>query len=408
MTFEFGATRTRPSFYNDSWFGASPLASSKMVSLQFRHGEPFQVHEDLLFHEWKMRALIPTATKNHEVFRQFISRISRSAGHILVQFLYTNRYSPLGWEGPTDDDVVKAASLHTAIEVYAAARFFRLSWLERLAKNEITKLANDVDLFTTIDIVKETYPDVSGNDTWFPTFIKSTMKAALEKPRVPATAATSLDKLLLWGAMEVFRDKLDALTAMTTSAAEHHVSDATPAPCVGEEVEKVEADPPETVEEAVLEFEPPAKSLSPEVEPASFPVEEPSVQRDPLPEPEPEEDAWAIPVTTKKSKKDKKPKKASKKAKAAEEAAELISETLTPSDEPVAFADKEPLLKEELPPLSEPEAEVAEDFFITTTSKKEKKGKKKLLGKKKTLAPVEVPADSPIMEGWVGAESDSL
>jgi hypothetical protein len=184
------------------------------------------VHENLLFHQWRMWVLFPTATKNEEVFRQCISRISRSAGHILVQFLYTGRYSPLRWTGPTDDDMVKAAGLHTAIEVYATARLFKLSRLEYLAKDEITKLAKDLDLFTIIDIVKETYPNVSGNDTWFPTFIKSTMKAALEKPRVPATAATSLDKMLLWGAMEVFRDKLDALTAMTTSAAEQDVSDA--------------------------------------------------------------------------------------------------------------------------------------------------------------------------------------
>ncbi|KAK3386028.1 hypothetical protein B0H63DRAFT_450022 [Podospora didyma] len=392
MAFEIGATPTRSSFYNDSWFEASPLSSSKMVSLQFKHGEPLHVHEDLLFHERKMRVLIPTATKNQEVFRQFISRISRSAGHILVQFLYTGRYSPLRWKGPTDDDMVKAASLHTAIEVYATARFFRLSWLEYLAKDEITKLAKDVDLFTIIDIVKETYPDVSGNDTWFPTFIKSTMKAALEKPRVPATAATSLDKMLLWGAMEVFRDKLDALTAMTTSAAEQHVSDATPAPRT-KEGKKAAVEPPETVEEAVLESELPAESLSAEVEPVTFPVEEPLVEKDPLPEPEPEGDTWAIPA-----KKSKKGKKAAKKAKA---------------DELVAFPDEEPLLKEEPlveeKPLPEPEAEVVEEFFVPTKkSKKDKKKKGKLLVEDETLAPIGVPADSPIAEGWVGAESDSF
>lgn len=138
-----------------------------MVSLQFKHGEPLQVHEEILFREWKMRVLIPTATKNENVFRQFISRISRSAGHILVQFLYTDKYSPLKWKGPTDDDMLKAASLHTAIEVYATARFFRLWWLEGLARDEITRLAKDVDLFAIIDIVKKTYPGVSGKDTWF-------------------------------------------------------------------------------------------------------------------------------------------------------------------------------------------------------------------------------------------------
>jgi hypothetical protein len=374
-----------------------------MLSLQFKHGEPLQVHEDLLSQQWRMRVLIPTATKN-EVYRQFISRISRSAGHILIQFLYTDRYSPLRWKGPTEDDMVKAASLHIAIEVYATARLFRLSWLECLAKDEITQLAMDVDLFTIIDIVKETYPDVSGNDTWFPTFIKSTMKAALEKPRAPATAATSLDKMLLWGAMEVFRDKLDALTPMTTSAAEQHVPDATPAPRTKKKKKGKSAvlELFETVEEAALESELPAESLSAEVEPVTFPVEEPLVEEDPLPEPEPEGDLPA--------KKCKKGKKAATNAKAAEEAAELISETLTPSDEPVAFPYDEPLLKEEAlveeKPLPEPEAEVVEEYPTKIKNKKKKKGKS--LVKDETLAPIEVLADSPIAKGWVGAESDSF
>jgi hypothetical protein len=337
------------------------------------------VHENLLFHQWRMWVLFPTATKNEEVFRQCISRISRSAGHILVQFLYTGRYSPLRWTGPTDDDMVKAAGLHTAIEVYATARLFKLSRLEYLAKDEITKLAKDLDLFTIIDIVKETYPNVSGNDTWFPTFIKSTMKAALEKPRVPATAATSLDKMLLWGAMEVFRDKLDALTAMTTSTAEQHVPDATPAPRTKKKKgKKGVVEPPETVEEAALESELPAESLSAEVEPATFPVEEPV--EEPLPVVEPEGDTW--------------------------EATEPIPETLTPSDEPVAVPDEEPLLAEEPLAKEKLEAEVVEELFVPTGKNKKKKKKGKSLVE--ILTKIEGPADSPIVEGWVGAESDSF
>ena len=377
-----------------------------MVSFEFKHGEPLQVHEDLLLRERKTRVLIPAATTSYGVSRQFISRISRSAGHILVQFLYTGHYRPLGWKGPTDDDMEKTASLHTAIEVYATARFFLLWRLEELAKKEITRLAKDVDLFTIIDIVKETYPDVSGNDTWFPTFIKSTMKAALEKPRVPATAATSLDKMLLWGAMEVFRDKLDALTVMATSAAEQHVSDVTPAPLpFSFSFGKGTVGPLETVKEAVLESGLPVESLSAEVKPVTFPVEEPLVGKDPEPKLEPEEDTWAIPA-----KEGTKGKEAAKKAKAAEEAAELTSETSTPSEEPVAFPDEEPLLKEEPlveeKPLPEPEAEVLESY--TKKSKKYKKKKSKSSIEDETLAPTDVPASSPIAEGWVAAESDSF
>jgi len=219
------------------------------------------------------------------------------------------------------------------------------------------------------------------------------MKAALEKPRVPATAATSLDKMLLWGAMEVFRDKLDALTAMTTSAAEQHVSDVTLAPpSFFSRFGKGTVKPLEIFKEDELESELPVESLSAKVESVTFPVEEPLVERDPLPKPEPEGGIWAAP--------DGRSKKKKRKGKAAE-AAGLVSETSTTSDEPVAFPVEEPLLmKEPLveeKPLPEPEAEVLEGF-----GKKDKKDGEKV---RSTIA---VLASSPIAEGWVAAESDSF
>jgi hypothetical protein len=107
-------------------------------------------------------------------------------------------------------------------------------------------------------------------ETWFPTLIKSTMKAAL-------------DKMLLWVAMKVFRDELNALTARTTSTANQHVSDATPTPRKKKKRKKETVKLLEIVEEAVLESELLVESLSDEVKSGTFPVKEPLVEENPYP-----------------------------------------------------------------------------------------------------------------------------
>lgn len=207
--------------------------------------------------------------------------------------------------------------------------------------------------------------------------------------------------MLLWGAMEVFRDKLDALTAMTTSAAEEAVSVTTPTHRKKKKGKNGTVKTPEIREETVLESELPAESLLAEVEPVTFPVEEPLVETDPLPEPEPEGDIWAISATK------------SKKGKMTVKEAMLMFETSTPPGEPVAFPNDEPLLEEEPlveeKPVPEPEAEVVEECSVPTKkSKKAKKKKGTLSALVETFAPTEVPAGLPIAEGWLGAESESF
>ncbi|KAK1749711.1 hypothetical protein QBC47DRAFT_333304, partial [Echria macrotheca] len=204
----------------DSFFEKSPFSCETMI-LRFEKGDTLKLHRGLLLKYPKLATLDANSLKH----------ISRSAGHVLVQYLYTNRYRTLKWVGPADVQQETIAKLETAFQVYATAREFDLDKLETLAIKQITLLSKDVDAFTIIDIVKKTYPAAKGNDTWFPAFVKDTIRVAFETPLPPSATETApetipdnaaaeeqtakdvtLTTLLLQGALEVYREKIDALT----------------------------------------------------------------------------------------------------------------------------------------------------------------------------------------------------
>ena len=216
-----------------------------MICLKFEKGDSLKIHRDLLHRTPKLAKLaaidvvdkIDPRTGMPVLSPQAASLkdISRSAGHVLVQYLYTDNYRTLKWVGPTDTQKQTVTMVEVAFEVYATAREFDLTELEALATEEITLLSKDVDPFTIIDIVKKTYPCAKGNDTWFPIFIKDTIRTAFETPLGPPPAETTtvitlddalvevhtpqdvtLAKLLLQGALEVYREKIDALTVKPT------------------------------------------------------------------------------------------------------------------------------------------------------------------------------------------------
>lgn len=301
------------------------------------------------------------------------------------------------------------------------------------------------------------------NDTWVPIFIKDTIRTAFETPLTPPPAETAsettpgdapaggqmaqdvtLAKLLLQGALEVYREKIDALTVKPT-----------PPPVTGpvsaEEVKQDEPDPKKA--EAVDEFSvwgtstskkdkkkkssiwgpklvlEPAEEKSiellannvqvtdlwatkkgkiteleleqPPEEPEPVPVEEPKVVVEPA-----VDDVWAVWGTkTKTSKKDKKKKKG--------KIAEL---------EPELERPKEPELESVPEVIPEPEPEKKEEDVFWGSSTTLKKDKKKIKRAEPELDPPKEPEpvlmDEPevvaelapdislIEKGWVGGELD--
>lgn len=236
-----------------------------MVTLQFRQGEPLKIHRDLLHRNSKLRLL---DISENSIFGEqghkwhSLKHISRSAGHVLVQYLYTGTYSTLTWKGPTGDQREIIAKLRTAFEVYDTAHQYDLEELVELAREQITASSKNIDAFVIVDIVKEAHPTAKGNDVWFRSFIKDMIKTAFEKPPTPLPAKAGetnatvlaaedqlfsqdvpLAKILLQGALEVHREKIEAASkspplfhsSTTTTTKENGDSREEPEPVPREE-----------------------------------------------------------------------------------------------------------------------------------------------------------------------------
>jgi len=90
-----------------------------------------------------------------------------------VNYLYTDTYRTLRWVGPkTDRSCYEIAKLKTAFEVYVSARMYEIPGLEVLVKENIAQLTKGLDAFTVVDVVNEVYPLSTGDDTWFPAYMK--------------------------------------------------------------------------------------------------------------------------------------------------------------------------------------------------------------------------------------------
>ncbi|KAM7186438.1 hypothetical protein V8F33_011831 [Rhypophila sp. PSN 637] len=203
----------------DAFFDKSPFNSMPIVQLQFRQGDPFSVHQALLQRYPKLLRFL----KHGGVFHQKVlslNHISRSGGHVLVNYLYTGTYQTLDWTGPATGNDETIAKLRTSFEVYATARQFELYRLEELTKEQISLLSQEIDAFTVVDVVSEAYPTSSGNDTWFLTYMKVVIRTAFEGAQARSKSEASeieregdipTAKTLFRGAVEVYREMMESL-----------------------------------------------------------------------------------------------------------------------------------------------------------------------------------------------------
>ncbi|GAB1321107.1 hypothetical protein MFIFM68171_11317 [Madurella fahalii] len=165
-----------------------------MVSFEFKHGKPLKVHRSIVERNPKLLLLdasrkeddswAPLSTSKKDT--PSLKHISRSAGHVLIHYLYTNNYQTLTWDGPTEGKGKTILKLKTAVEVYVTALEYDMGDLGELAREQLTLLSKDIDGFTIIEIVRDAYPFTKANDTWFLTFIKEIIKTAFETPKATA------------------------------------------------------------------------------------------------------------------------------------------------------------------------------------------------------------------------------
>ncbi|KAK0732147.1 hypothetical protein B0H67DRAFT_640447 [Lasiosphaeris hirsuta] len=199
-------------------FETSPYCSP-LIRLRFASGKPHSVHRIFLQQHPKLALLLDPFT-----IKLDLDQISPSAGHILIQYLYTGRYQALRWKAPPTGPEADTGMLKVAFQVYTLARDYEVAGLEQLAREQISALSAAIDAFAVIDVVKETYPSLVGDDAWFPGFIKARIKAAFEDPKalMAASADTfpadfrdgvSVTKVILRGVLEAYSEKVESLSA---------------------------------------------------------------------------------------------------------------------------------------------------------------------------------------------------
>ena len=163
-------TRSLPSYF--TWLPTVPIA--------FKNFQWLSIHQSVLRQYPKLERSLPR--NYHTTFRPGTIAhmpISRSAGHVLIQFLYTQTYPTLEWTGPRDGSHEAIARLKTAFEVYSVAKTFDLGGLENMAREQIVTLSEDVDSFAIVGVVSEVYPLSLERDTWFVDYMRMVSKQAL-------------------------------------------------------------------------------------------------------------------------------------------------------------------------------------------------------------------------------------
>jgi len=163
-----------------------PYSATDMVSIAFRDGPTCSVHYQLFDRTRKLAAFRDSGLRRS--YGASMQNVSRSAGHALIHYLYTNDYHTPNWIGPGTDLEEATAKLKIALEVYVIARQYDLEGLEDLAKKQILLHSSKLNAYMILDAVNEVCPSSAAQDTWFPQFIERVVETALKNAGALAEA----------------------------------------------------------------------------------------------------------------------------------------------------------------------------------------------------------------------------
>jgi hypothetical protein len=293
---------------------------SPQVSLEFVDGCRLTIHHSILLRCAEVSRRIDSSP---ETIKTILRRFSSTAGHALVEHLYTSSYGLLK-RAPSPSVDLELSELTAKFEIYALARTLELDGLEREVTNDIERTTQHLDIFTVIDIVKDAYPTHIGNDMWFPQWINEVTKRAFKHPEKLMSIAArpdfrddaSVAKFLFKSMLESYVDELKSsivhdgasisTDVVAAEADKSPTSDSSFVDIGGSEVRDAFQGAAEAIPEPAPEPAPELHAVpSPEAEPALEPTAE-------LAEPGPlksEDDPWGRwPSASKKDKKKKKDK----------------------------------------------------------------------------------------------------
>ncbi|KAJ2994817.1 hypothetical protein NUW58_g1445 [Xylaria curta] len=200
---ELGAIDMRPE--------SSPY-TSPIVTIRFADGQPLVIPNRFLDKYPKLSppALFPV----HGDKTLDLKHIPGSAGHVLVHYLFTGTYECLKPRESSHDER-NAAEFATSVRVYAAAQTYELPALENLAKGEMEKLGNRLQVMQILDVLKDTLPSPSINDMWLQNYLKSLVRPFVDNPPASldslsgsSSQTLSIANALLKVVIELWREKL--------------------------------------------------------------------------------------------------------------------------------------------------------------------------------------------------------
>jgi hypothetical protein len=160
-----------------------PYADAEIVVLQVgAKATPFSVHG----HHFAKSAVLAAKYDPFSLAEQHVSlqEIDEATAHVLVHFLYTERYDDVLASSDSTHSVLDSYKLGTC--VYCAAIRYELPSLAELAKEKVVSLSEEVAISDVLVIAKnEAFRLLPEHETWYPSYFEGAVRSAMAKDPEP-------------------------------------------------------------------------------------------------------------------------------------------------------------------------------------------------------------------------------
>ncbi|KAI1766142.1 hypothetical protein GGR53DRAFT_487579 [Hypoxylon sp. FL1150] len=190
--------------------------SSRPARLHFRNRQCLYVITDLIK---KYPKFLLYSDCNGEEYVS-LDHFTGSAGHVLVQYLYTGIYQNLkNEEAPVEANI--RDEFEISVEVYVLAGKYDVPILKDLAKGEMERLGPELEVTQLIDIMDETHPTPRADDVWLHDYIKSRVNSLPTNNSSPTKSnpseTLSMINFLLRAYVELSSEKMSTMSSVPAS-----------------------------------------------------------------------------------------------------------------------------------------------------------------------------------------------
>ena len=155
-----------------------------------------------------------------------LHEVDSDIGHTLVHYLYSDQYETLKEPGAIGLPV-STTEYRRVIQVYCAAKLYKLDGLVDQAKNKIELFGTDLSLFDLLEITGDAYLHLPEDEIWLSTYLSDRMKMAFEDDESLFTQDEFVDhvgqnvrfnKLLMKAIVSIYANKSQRTEACSSGA----------------------------------------------------------------------------------------------------------------------------------------------------------------------------------------------